>query len=352
MFLKKKEDLNPKEEDGWVKKASIPKNSDFKDLKPENKRKRKEPIKPWGKGERVLILVFMLVTVGLSAYFAMSARDWKLPNMPRLISPDINPFKADTITIEGNDLDRKSADKAVSEFKDQTYKLTGTYGLYVVRLESGYSYGVYQDEVFQAASLIKLPIMVGMYMEAEKGNLDLDAKYTLKNSDKVGGSGSLYSKPEGTVLSYRDLIRYMCKESDNTAFNISVHKLGDEEIGKIITSIGMKHTSLDTNSTSPADIGLLYQRLWNGELIGSKDKEELLNFLTNTIYENWITPGIPSDVRVAHKYGREVKVVNDAGIIYSKNPFVLVILTKGVIESQADQMFPSLAQSIFQVESE
>jgi hypothetical protein len=34
-------------------------------------------------------------------------------------------------------------------------------------------------------------------MEEEQGSIDLDTKYKIKNSDKVAGAGSLYSKPEG-----------------------------------------------------------------------------------------------------------------------------------------------------------
>ena len=63
-------------------------------------------------------------------------------------------------------------------------------------------------------------------MEAEKGSLDLETKYTLKDSDKVGGAGSLAGESAGTVLTYRDLVRLMGKQSDNTAFNVMSGLLG------------------------------------------------------------------------------------------------------------------------------
>ncbi|MCJ7656648.1 MAG: hypothetical protein MUO55_02565, partial [Candidatus Atribacteria bacterium] len=36
----------------------------FKDLQPENRKKRKEPKKPWGKKERLFILLVILLTAG------------------------------------------------------------------------------------------------------------------------------------------------------------------------------------------------------------------------------------------------------------------------------------------------
>jgi len=73
--------------------------------------------------------------------------------------------------------------------------------------------------------------------------------------------------------------------------------------------------------------------------------------LTDTIYEEHLVKGIPEDIKVAHKYGREVHVVNDAGIVYVDNPYIVVIMTKGVIESEADEIFPELSKIIFDFES-
>ena len=61
-FLKKKneeeEDDEEEIESPYTKslkgRGSRFKDRDFKDLKPENKKKRKEPKKPWGRKERIL----------------------------------------------------------------------------------------------------------------------------------------------------------------------------------------------------------------------------------------------------------------------------------------------------------
>lgn len=323
----------------------------FKDLYPQNKRKRKEPQKPWGRNERLLVLSIFLTTILLSAVLAVSARDWKLPGLPRFILPSFNFFEGQTIVIEGNKAGQEKSKKIIEKFKEATRNLSGVYGLYVVRLKDGSSYGIFEKEKFEPASLIKLPVLATLYKEAEAGNIDLDTKYTLKNSDKKIGSGSLSGKPAGTVLTYRDMARLMGKQSDNTAYGIIKRILGEGKINGEISDLGMTSTSISENSTSPYDIGTFFEKLYQGKIVSDKSRDELLGYMTDTIYENWIVAGIADTVRVAHKYGRETKIVNDAGIVFAKEPFVLVIMTKGVIEREADEIFPELAKIVYEGES-
>ncbi len=323
----------------------------FKDLNPQNKRKRKEPQKPWGKSERLLVLSVLLTTVLLSASLGLFARDFKLPGFPRLALPSFDFFEGETIIIEGNKQNEEKSKKIIEEFKTVSKNLSGVYGLYVIRLNGKGAYGIFEKEKFEAASLMKLPVFATLYREVEKGNIDLDTKYTLKNSDKLIGSGSLSSKAPGTVLTYRDLARLMGKQSDNTANGIIRRILGDAKINQTISELGMTNTTLTEYSTSPYDIGIFFEKLYKNQIVKEKYKNEILDYLTDTIYENWLVAGVSEEVRVAHKYGRELHVVNDAGVVFTKEPFVLVIMTKGVVEKEADSIFPELAKTIYEIET-
>jgi hypothetical protein len=46
-----------------------------------------------------------------------------------------------------------------------------------------------------------------------------------------------------------------------------------------------------------------------------------------------------------------VHVVNDAGIVFSEPPFVLVVLSDGVVEAEADKFIPEAAARIFEIET-
>jgi beta-lactamase class A len=317
--------------------------------------KRKEPPKPWGKKERYLVFFVLIFMVLIPGLLALSAREWKLPGFPRIILPSLEFFKGGTIILEGptsprlRGVNEEVMNNITSQFKEETKNLSGVYGLYVVDLSNGYSFGISQDETFTAASLIKLPVMAGMYMKQEAGSLNLDSKYTLKNSDKSSGSGSLYSKPEGYQITYRNLVQLMGKQSDNTAYHICKNLLGDEQIESVMAKIGMLKTSLADNTTTPKDVGTFFEELYRGNVLNDDNKNELLNNMTDTIYEQWLAAGVPKDVQVAHKFGREVHVVNDAGIVFANDrPYVVVIMTKGVVEHEADEVFPKLSKIVYE----
>lgn len=312
---------------------------------------KKKVVEPWTRKERSLVLWVLLGTILISSILALSARSWKLPGFPPLSFPF---FGEETIVIrnEGESAisteDKLKAEQVISEFKKKTNELSGIYGLYVLDLGSGFSYGIYETKDFEAASLIKLPVMATLYIKAEEKEIDLDEKYSLRNEDKLPGAGSLLARPAGTLLTFRDLARLMGKQSDNTAFNIVRKKIGDEEIEKTIKQIGMINTSLEENKTTPYDIGLFFEKLWQGKIVSKEHRDEILEFLTDTAYEDWLAAGVPKDVRVAHKYGREVGVVNDAGIVFIKNPYIVVIMGKGVIGREADAVFPKLSRLVYE----
>lgn len=306
----------------------------------------------WGKKERLIVFIALFLTVGTSGVLALSARNWKLPGLPRIKVPSFSsPFGEKTIVIEGNKKDREKSEAAVSSFVETTNELSGVYALYVVRLDSGSSYGVNEFETMQAASLVKLPVMATFYKEAEEGNIDLETEYNLKEEDKTDGSGSLEGEKAGYSLTYRELVKFMGKESDNTAFNASVRILGEEKIDNLMAQIGMTNTSIEKNTTTPYDVGLFFEGLWNTEFLSETSRDELLEFMTNTSYEEWIAAGTPSDVRVAHKYGAELQAVNDAGIVFAERPFVLVIMGDGVVGREADEIFPELSRQIYNIET-
>lgn len=361
--LKEEEELEDDEEDEEEdrKKMKLEERRKFakklKDLNSDEAKKRKEPLKPWGRGERLWVVSLIIITTGISGFLALRARDYKLPGLPRIntsigsILSVGNIFKGETIVLEGDNEDMGRSKGTLDSINKVTMELSGVYGAYVVRLNDSSTYGVNEDEVFQAASLIKLPVMVGMYMEEENTDFSLNRKYTLKEEDKLPGAGSLSGKPAGYEITYKNLIKLMAKESDNTAFNICRKFLGDEKIEGIIASIGMNKTSLSENETTPRDIGVLFEKLWDLRLIDEKRRDELLGFMTGTLYEEWLPKGLPSSVKTSHKVGIETHVLNDGGIVQSSSPYVIVVMSKGIVEKQANEAIPKISRIVYDIES-
>ncbi|QQG41791.1 MAG: hypothetical protein HYV90_00560 [Candidatus Woesebacteria bacterium] len=79
----------------------------LRDLKPENRKKRKEPPKPWGKRERLTLLIVILATVIISGILTFTSEgkgQLNLPkpnfSLPKMNFDSLNFFKEETITIK------------------------------------------------------------------------------------------------------------------------------------------------------------------------------------------------------------------------------------------------------------
>jgi beta-lactamase class A len=268
------------------------------------------------KNGRWAVVIIFLTTTLASLFFYLKTEApviWEKITGPAVIS---------TLPEETN-LD---PEEVLAEIEQLTQGLRGEYGVYVYRLESGESYGIKENQVFTAASLIKLPVMLAIYREAETGNLNLK--------------------------DYQDKLEAMGKRSDNAAFNRVVVDLGEESIQAVIDSLGMKNTSFTKNQTTPADIGRFFRRLYQDRLITSEHREEFFDFLTDTTNETRIPAGIPDEIRVAHKIGTETGVFADAGIIFGQKPFLLVIMSDNARESEVTEVLPKIAKAVWEFEVE
>jgi hypothetical protein len=75
----------------------------FRDLRPENRKKRKEPPKPWGKKERLTILIILVSSVLIAGILAISNQAHISFNLTKpsfeFDFSKLNPFKEETIEI-------------------------------------------------------------------------------------------------------------------------------------------------------------------------------------------------------------------------------------------------------------
>ena len=308
------------------------------EVKPLLKRPRK---KQPPKGGRWSIVIFFLLTLLAIASVYLKT------NLPvfwqKITAPLIISNKQANLRFE--------ATSVLDQIQSLTKDLRGKYGVYVYELDDKNQYGVYQNEKFPAASLMKLPVMLLFYQELEEGKIDPEAKYTLKENDKVLGAGILQGKSVGTVYTYRQLVEYLGQYSDNTAFKVMRQILGDEKIQQTIDDLGMTKTSLEDFETSPTDIGLFFQKLYQGKIITTENRLELLDFLTKTAYEDWLPAGVSKKIKVAHKIGRDTGTFSDAGIVFADKPYIIVIMSKEARETEANEVLPKISQAVFDFEN-
>jgi len=215
------------------------------------------------------------------------------------------------------------------------------------------------DEPFPSASLIKLPIMAAVYSAAAKGKLNLNSIYTLKNSDKTGGSGKLKSMPKGKEFTLRQLIQLMVSDSDNTAANILIKKIGFQYLNRFFKKEGLKNTKINRyvldlssrkkgieNYTSAKDSAFILEKIYRGRMINKKSSEEMMSCLLKQKVKDRICRYLPKNVKTAHKTGTIKGIVHDCGIVFiDKNPLLICCLTEGArTYEQAKEFIAKLSE--------
>ncbi|MBN2120013.1 MAG: serine hydrolase [Candidatus Omnitrophica bacterium] len=200
-----------------------------------------------------------------------------------------------------------------------------------------------ENQSFPAASLIKLPLMACCFKAEREGKININDTYVLKKSDITGGSGVLKAKKAGSEFSLLELIELMISQSDNTASNIFIKKLGFEYLNACFKDLGLKHTVvnrtvMDLNSrkkgienlTSASDLSYLYEAIYKKDLVDAEACETMLKFLSNQKVKNRLPRYLPKDITIAHKTGTIRGIVHDAGIVFSpKRDYIICVLTKG-----------------------
>ncbi len=334
-----------------------------------------KPLKPapvkWSKKERLTILAFLLATFFIIALFYLKGQGFNFsPQTPSFSLPSLIPETRIVIDapqphpsggggsspsprpspVPTNNPAVSAAAKA--EFARLTSALRGTYGFYVFEFASGNSFGTNHQTLFPAASLMKLPVLIALYQSAAAGQINLDSVYTLQEKDKVAGAGSLQYAAVGTQKTFRELAKMMGQSSDNTAYHIVATLLRPALIQKTITEVDMSQSAYQDHTTTPADIGLLLQKLYRHQLLSPANSEEILNSITHTDWEELIPTGIPPGIRVAHKYASDINTWSDAAIVYSQSPFILVISCQDATQKQAFDTIPLIAKSVYQLETQ
>jgi len=240
-------------------------------------------------------------------------------------------------------------------------------------LKTGAEYYINGRERFLTASVFKVFVLVELYNQVIKGELDLGRRYRISEGVKVLGSGILKELDEGLQPTLRDLAKLMMILSDNTATDIIMELLGRERISRTVREVlglretrvclttreilldiagaddwetakknfeemkinkgGRWETDLEHNDvTTPEEMVRTLELLYRGEVLTPEACREILEIMKACqTGEARIKRYLPHGVKVAHKTGTMPGVVNDAGVVFTdKGDYVLVVFINGL----------------------
>jgi beta-lactamase class A len=255
---------------------------------------------------------------------------------------------------------------------------------YAKRLGTGEEVAVRADVPMNTASVIKLPVMILAYRDAEAGRLNLDERHTIRPEDLRRGSGLLQTFAVGLQPTLRDLITQMVITSDNTATDLMIARVGLARVNRMLDSLGYKETRLrmtvgqafravwetadpkhaamtdrevfergfpsdsaattrmtafvaDSSKwlgrTTAREIGRLLEQLERGQLASEKSTSEMRRILRQQLYASRLPQRLSGRAAIGHKTGDWPPYLgNDVGIMYPRGqgaPIVLAVFTNG-----------------------
>jgi beta-lactamase class A len=128
----------------------------------------------------------------------------------------------------------------------------GKVSVYAHDMATGQTVAIDADEVVPTASVIKLTILYTALEQMRAGKLHFSDPLTLTHQDQVPGSGVLLFFDTPLRLDVHDALTLMINESDNTATNLMIDRLGLKTIDDQIVALGMKNTWLYKKVYRPA----------------------------------------------------------------------------------------------------
>lgn len=245
----------------------------------------------------------------------------------------------------------KRTPRAVDEadLQQQVSRILGNdasrFSIYFLRPDQEEEPFLYQPGQMSPASMIKLFIMATAMQDVRDGRLSLDEKLTIAEDDVVGGAGVITWYNTGDQMTLRRLLSVMITDSDNTATNIIIDRLGMDRINHYAAAHGYKDTSLAhkmmignngwKNYSSVRDIGHLLTRLYYHELVGEQEDAFMLSILSRQKDTECFPAALP-EWTIAHKTGEVTGLYDDGGIFYGADgDFILVIMDEEYIDRQA-----------------
>lgn len=208
---------------------------------------------------------------------------------------------------------------------------------------------------FHAASTMKVPVMIELHRQVEAGQRKLDDTVLVTNKFTSILDGSPYElsatedsdgevyKAMGTQLSYRALVEASITVSSNLATNILIEHLGAKNVQATVDRMGASGMQVlrgvedqkafdagRNNTTDARGLLTLFEAIGRHAAVNAKASADMIEVLKRQKFNDGIPAGVPAGTPVAHKTGSITRIHHDAGIVYAKRPYVLVVLTRGI----------------------
>ena len=185
---------------------------------------------------------------------------------------------------------------------------------------------IFQSKPMRPASMIKMFVLAKVMQDARDGLLSLDELIPITSENIVGGAGSIAGEGAGARVPIRRAAELMIIESDNTATNILIDRVGMENLNTYIVNHKMMLQKGPSNLSSVADLGLLFTKIYEYKCVDEFYDQLMISYLLKQQDRDCFPAALPY-WNVAHKTGEVDNLYDDGGIFFgAQGDFILVIM--------------------------
>jgi beta-lactamase class A len=210
--------------------------------------------------------------------------------------------------------------------------LEGAYSVVVQHLGDGRSAALNEDQVYYAASLFKLGVLLEVYRQRDAGEVDFEEPLTLTEEYAAYDFGTLelLGLEEDDMLTVADAVKAMIVVSDTPTAVLVQDLVTVGRINATLRSLGIEDTSFATRElpATAKDIALLLRAIAAGDGVSEESRLEMLGLLLQESIRMGIPNPLPPAAAVAHKTGNFNQATHDVAIVWGPaGPYVLALLT-------------------------
>ncbi|MFN5439398.1 MAG: serine hydrolase [Bacteroidota bacterium] len=220
----------------------------------------------------------------------------------------------------------------------------GQIGVYVKSLRNGQTVSINGDTTFPTASIVKVPILIGIMNRIHKKELGYHQKlvwYDTLNYDP-GEDIVAYLKPQ-TEIELSKVMMLMMTISDNTGslWLQSIAGTG-KRINHLLDSMGYQATRVNSRTpgreadraifgwgqTTPNEMGRLMEDIVEGKVISKEASDQMLRIMGRQYWDEEALSSIPPAVFVASKNGAVNASRSEVLYVNGKHPYIFSVFTK------------------------
>lgn len=220
----------------------------------------------------------------------------------------------------------------------------GDVGIYVRHLKTGKTATINADTVFPTASMIKIPITIGVFDKIEKGFLQYDSILTYHDSLLYAGEDILGSFKSGEKISLSKVLMLMITTSDNTAslwcqqlagtgsaINawLAANDYQNTRVNSRTTGRVADRSKYGWGQTTPKEMADLLVSIREGKVISARASERIYRNLIRIYWDRESLSQIPPYIQAASKQGAVDRSKSEVVLVNAPHgDYVFCVITK------------------------